>query len=187
VLPLYAQVHAARQRFYMVTPFLLRWRSSFERVTAVFPLALYERGRSTRRFISPLVYTYANAETQERRITVPPLLFQRSSPNKDVSVLAPIWWRFHWKDEGKRLGIVFPLGLRYRNPSESTLVVLNTAFTRSHDRAAQRWAFHFFPLLSLSRFGPQHFKWQVLTGLLGREHDQARSRWRALWIWTDPS
>ena len=101
--------------------------------------------------------------------------------------MAPFWWHFERRDEGKRLSLLFPLGFRRSTPEERTWLALNTVYTRGAGSHAGAWSFHFFPLLSLSRFHADHFKWQVLMGMLGHEHDAQRGRWRALWIWTDPA
>ena len=49
------------------------------------------------------------------------------------------------------------------------------------------WSFHLFPLFDLVSYHPKHFLWQVLGGLVGHESQADSERWRAGWVWMDPT
>ena len=99
----------------------------------------------------------------------------------------PILWDIQSRTEHTRLSVVAPFGFRWDKPSETTTVVLNTAYTRGKGEHAAAWSFHLFPLFDVASYNPDHLRWQVLLGLLGHERQDEQSRWRFLYVWTNPT
>lgn len=187
VLPFYVESRSDDRWFRMVTPLFYQWGDFDSSRALLFPLAYYERQGAESLFLAPLVVSHRNDDEQKRRLVVFPFWWQFKGPDSDVNVGFPLWWDFRWHDEGKRLSILAPLGFQYETPDETSTLVLNTFYSRSKDRKKGGWSFYFFPLLSLETIHEDHFKWQFLYGLIGKEREFEKSRWRVFWVWTDPS
>ncbi len=99
----------------------------------------------------------------------------------------PLWWEFEDPAAGTGLATFFPLLWRYERPDATTWVLFNSAWSSGHTDDGPSWSFHLFPLVDLESDAPDHFRWQVLGGLLGRERKGARDRWRVGYAWLDPS
>jgi hypothetical protein len=170
-----------------VTPIFYQWGDRRSRKSLLFPLAYLEREARGHLFLSPLVVSHVDAVEHKQRLVVFPLLWRFASRDSQATVAFPLWWDFSSRRPASRLSILFPLGFRYDKRDETMTVFLNVATTRGKGRFAGAWSFHFVPLLELASFNPEHFKWQVLLGLLGRERQGRLARWRIAYFWTDPS
>jgi hypothetical protein len=170
-----------------VTPLFYQWGDRRVGRSLLFPLAYLEREGASSLFLSPLVVAHVDAVLGKQRLVVFPLFWRFASRDSQVNVAFPFWWDFHQRRAPSRLTILFPLGFRYDRRDETMTMFLNVAYTRGKGRFAGAWSFYFVPLLEMASFNPQHFKWQVLMGLLGRERQGKLARWRVFYFWTDPS
>ncbi len=57
---------------------------------------------------SPLVWTYGNERTDDKRLLIPPLYYNRTSPVQDDQMLGMIYWNFH-KHHRERTFAIAPL------------------------------------------------------------------------------
>ncbi len=191
VIPFYAESRKNDEYVRMITPLYWQWGELDADRGLLFPLAYWQREGPSSLFLSPLVVRSVDGDAHKKRLVVFPFWWQFDSPDSSVNVGFPLWWDFKWKDaeaQDKRLSILAPLGFRYEKPDESTTLVLNTYYSRGKGKNSAAWSFHFFPLFSLDRYHADHFKWQALLGLVGREREDQLSRWKYLWFfWTDPS
>lgn len=181
VFPLYMGKRSTDQARH-ISPLLFWSFRRDERFHLTLPglLTHYARFEQGHDFISPLVFSHRHGG--RRRLTVLPLWWQRDNPDRKVRVGFPVWWQVQRPDS--RVTVLAPFGFRVEDADERTTVALNAAYTRR--KKSDGWSFHLFPLLSLASYHPDHFKWQLLTGLVGRERDAEKQRWRAAWAWTRP-
>jgi hypothetical protein len=180
--------HRHRDRYARaITPLFYQWGDRRVGKSLLFPLAYFERQGPSSLFLSPLVVSHVDAVAGQQRLVVFPLFWRFASRDSQVNVAFPFWWDFSLRRASSRLTILFPLGFRYDKRDETMTMFLNVAYTRGKGRFADAWSFYFVPLLELASFNPQHFKWQALLGLLGRERQGRLARWRIFYFWTNPS
>jgi hypothetical protein len=153
---------------------------------AVLPFFDYSQDATRTRVVSPFFYHSSDADQVERASSstiVLGLYWDWRTPELNARVAFPLWWEFSDPATGNGLSTLFPLYWRRDTADETTSVLVNTVWTSGPDS----WSFHFAPLVSVGSDSAEHFRWQVLGGLLGHERRGARHRWRFGYVWTDPS
>jgi hypothetical protein len=171
-----------------VIGFPLLWHFSDRESTTTIaaPLAWYTHDSTGSRVLSPLMYHRAD-EASSKTIVLG-LYWDLRGPELHARVAFPLWWQFEDVTTGTAISTFFPLFWKYDRAQETTCVLINTAWSSGvTDGGAPTWSFHFFPFVDVGSDGPDHFRWQVFGGLLGRESRGERSRWRLAFNWTDPS
>ncbi len=155
-----------------------------ERRYGLFPFFDVKTTPSERRVLSPLFF---HSRTPEHERTVVAGLYWRfAGPETKTRVVFPFWWDVHSPEKGTRLTTAFPLYWRYQRPEETTHLLLNAMWSRGQTEHGPSWAFHLFPLVDATSDHPEHLRWQLLTGVVGRERRYDRHRWKVGWVWLAP-
>ncbi|MBI5481663.1 MAG: hypothetical protein HY906_22595 [Deltaproteobacteria bacterium] len=187
VVPFYVGFRSDDRYRRAVTPLFYQWGDRRVRKSLLFPIAYLAREGASSLFLSPLVVAHFDAVEQTQRMVVFPLYWRFATRDSSVNVGFPLWWDFRYRRRGSRLSILFPLGFRYDRRDETTTMFLNVVYTRGKEGFPDAWSFHLFPLFDLASYNRDHFKWQVLMGMVGRERQGRQARWRIVYVWTDPS
>lgn len=170
----------------IVAPLVWRFADRDDERLLVLPFYYYAGDAAGSRVISPFMYHHADAEGA--KTIVLGLYWDLRGPELHARVAFPLWWQFEDVTTGTALSTFFPLFWKYDREGETTCVLVNSAWSSGvTEHGAPTWSFHLFPFVDVGSDGPDHFRWQVLGGLLGRESRGERSRWRIAFNWTEPS
>ncbi len=184
VVPFYFRGREGDVAWDYAVPFVFHRRDATRSRLTVLPLFDLQRGPGETRFLSPLV-VHSKTPLHQRTV-VAGLYWHLKGPQSDARVVFPFWWDVRNREKGTRLTTVFPLYWRYQTPEETTHLFLNAMWSRGQTERGESWSYHLFPLVDVESYHPDHLRWQVLTGALGRERQGERERWRLAWIWTQP-
>lgn len=185
LVPLWFSSEHGESRWDVVTPLFYRRKAPDSTQLMLFPLFGYSATRNSSLLLSPLFVHSRSGELE--RTVVAGLFWRLKGPDTDTTVAFPFWWDVRSPKSGTRLSTVFPLYWRYEKPGEVTHAFVNLMYSYGMTPRGPSWSFHFFPFLDLASYNPQHFLWQIISGLLGHEIQDEQHRWRIAWIWTEPA
>jgi hypothetical protein len=167
-------------------PLLWHFQGPQSERLALFPFFDYASDPTRRRLVAPILYHGEDFLEKTSSTVVLGLYWDVKGTETHANVIFPFWWDFERPGSQSELRTAFPVYWRYDHAGESTSVLLNTAWTTSANDG-NAWSFHVFPLFDVGSDRPDHFRWQVLGGLFGRETAGDLHRWRLAWNWTDAS
>ncbi|MBI3724151.1 hypothetical protein HY251_09400 [bacterium] len=171
----------------MGLPLLWRFLSPGSERFAFLPFFDYAKDATRLRLVSPVFYHHEDyLEPTSSTVVLGLYWDMRRGPDR-IKVAFPLWWDFENTDAKTELSTAFPFFWRYQGESEQTCVLLNSAWTTGKTDRGSSWSFHLFPLFDLGSDSSEHFRWQVLGGLVGHERSGSLHRWRVGFVWTDPS
>jgi hypothetical protein len=182
--PLFFSGQHGDSEYQLVPPLFLRQVQGDRKRITLLPLFDYLETKTEKQFLSPL-FVYSGDSEYERTVALG-LYWRFRGPDADTQVIFPFWWDFRSNEKNTRLSTFFPLYWRYEKPDETTHLLLNMMWSYGQSKLGPSWSFHFFPLLDLASYNPNHFLWQVLTGLVGGERQGELHRTRIVWVWTEP-
>jgi hypothetical protein len=212
----FAGHHGNSQYTLLAPPLLMRWSDAEHATTLAGPVYVSTSPRSTTVAVAPLAYYRGSDDstsltifpllhysaTENSRTVLAPLYYHDSDPTSSHTMVFPFYWNahdpsgssrvafpFYWDFESgdRRITLVPPVALHYRKGEMETNIVGPVAWSWGRTSQGPSWSFHLFPAFSMESARPDHFKWRVLYGLVGRETSGDWHRWQALYMWTDPS
>lgn len=160
-------------------------RSPEKRHLAVAPLWFdFEnlKKKTRRRALFPLYWDFENKAEQKQTRVVFPFYWQldNAKTQRRHRVGFPIYWDLGYGDRNERYTVAFPFYGRGVVGERTRHFVLNTMVER-HASKDKRWAFHFFPLVSMGGSERDQW-WRFLLGLAGYDRRGPHRRIHALWL-----
>ena len=215
--PLVFAGHHGNSRYTLLAPpAFMRWSDADSATTLAGPVYVSTSPRSTTVAVAPIAFYRGSDDstsltifpllhysaTENSHTVLAPLYYHDSDPLSSHTMVFPFYWNahdpsgssrvafpFYWDFENgdRRITLVPPVALHYRKGEMETNIVGPVAWSWGRTSQGPSWSFHLFPAFSMESARPDHFKWRVLYGLVGRETSGDWHRWQALYMWTDPS
>jgi len=175
----------AEESHFVGFPLLWKFSSPGSERLAFLPFFDWAENAERTHLVSPVFFHSEDHQDDGSATVVLGLGWWLHEKQRDERVIFPVWWDFEDRDAGTELRTAFPIYWSWRRGTETTSVLLNTAWTSGETEKGAAWSVHVFPLADVSSDEPSHLHWQVLGGLFGHESRGDAARWRLLWQWTD--
>jgi hypothetical protein len=133
----------------------------------VMPLFGYRRDEQDNRslLLLPLFTWWRNGSDGSRERVVFPLVWHFKGADRQTTVVFPLYW--HAQRPTYKVTVLLPFGAHWTTERGVSTLVLNTYYYKGTGAYEGAWSFHFWPLFSFGRPGPQDIEWTVLSGLFG--------------------